>query len=238
MRTVLFDGYLPPLLTVNSPSISWQREYSNVDTETGQRLKAERQRLGHPPNDWAAICMVSRTSQFAYEGGDRAPDADYLKLAHAAGMDTHYVITGQRLGGDSSFVVVPQFDVAASAGSGIVNGAEESNGGLSFSRQWINKRGLQPNSLKVISVSGDSMSPVLNDGDKVLVDVADTAPKSGRAYVLLQGDELLVKYCQLLSDGMLRVSSANPNYPAYDIDLAKTSGVSIVGRVRASTHEW
>lgn len=209
-----------------------------MDAETGKRLKAERQRLGYSPNDWATICQVSRTSQFAYEGGDRPPDADYLRLAHAAGMNTHYVVTGQHLGGDSNYVVVPQYNVAASAGAGVVNGGEECNGGLSFSRHWINKRGLQPNSLKVISVSGDSMSPVLNDGDKVLVDVSDTVPKSGRAYVLLQGDELLVKYCQLLPDGMLRVSSANPNYPTYDIDLAKTPGVSIVGRVRASTHEW
>ncbi|MCY1241597.1 hypothetical protein D9M72_545060 [compost metagenome] len=56
--------------------------------------------------------------------------------------------------------------------------------------------------------------------------------------MFLQGDELLVKYCQLLPDGILRVSSENQNYPTYDIDLSKTDGVSIVGRVRASTHEW
>ncbi|WP_157673012.1 S24 family peptidase [Curvibacter sp. AEP1-3] len=153
-------------------------------------------------------------------------------------MDTNYVVTGQRIGVDSSYVVVPQIDVSASAGPGAINGDEECNGGLSFSRQWLQKRGLQPNNLKVIRVAGDSMRPVLNDGDKVLVDIGDTLPKSGRAYVLLQGEELLVKYCQLLPDGLLRVSSANPDYPAYDIDLAKTTGVSIVGRVRASTHEW
>lgn len=209
-----------------------------MDAETGLRLKAERQRLGKSPNEWAAICHVSRTSQFAYEGGDRAPDADYLKLAHASGMDTNYVVTGERISGDSSYVVVPQINVTASAGPGAINGDEESNGGLSFSRHWLHKRGLQPNNLKVIRVAGDSMRPVLNDGDKVLVDIGDTNPKSGRAYVLLQGDELLVKYCQLLPDRLLRVSSAHPNYPTYDIDLAKTPGVSIVGRVRASTHEW
>lgn len=209
-----------------------------MNTELGGRLKAERQRLSISPSDFATKCGVSRTSQFNYEAGERPPDAEYLQHAHEVGMDIHYVVTGQRVECDPGFVVVQQFDVVASAGPGIVNGDEESTGGLSFSRQWLAKRGLQPNNLKVINVSGESMMPRLIDGDKVLVDISDTNPKSGRAYVLLQGDELLVKYCQLLPDGLLRVSSANPDYPTYDIDLARNSGVSIVGRVRASTHEW
>ncbi|HCY15598.1 MAG TPA: hypothetical protein DHV21_06415 [Curvibacter sp.] len=204
----------------------------------GSRLKAERMRLGKSPGDFAALCGVSRTTQFNYESGDRPPDADYLQLAHEAGMDIHFVVTGVKHEVDEDFVVVQQYDVAASAGHGMLNGHEISAGGLSFNRQWLAKRGLYPASLKVINVSGESMLPRLSDGDKVLVDISDTQPKSGRAYVLLQGEELLVKYCQLMPDGLLRVSSSNPNYPTYDIDLAKTDGVSIVGRVVASTHEW
>jgi phage repressor protein C with HTH and peptisase S24 domain len=209
-----------------------------VNIEMGSRLKAERQRVGVAPTEFAVQCGVSRTSQFNYEAGERPPDAEYLQRAHEAGVDVHYVITGKKAEVTSSFVVVDQYDVAASAGPGTLNGSEDYSGGLSFSRQWLAKRGLHPSSLKVINVSGESMLPRLSDGDKVLVDISDTSPKSGRAYVLLQGDELLVKYCQLLPDGLLRVSSANSDYPTYDIDLSKTHGVSIVGRVRASTHEW
>jgi len=210
-----------------------------MSVDLGARLKSERQRIGSPVPDFAAICGVSRATQFNYESGGRPPDAEYLARAFDAGIDVQYVITGLKADeSDGDFVIVDQYDISASAGSGAVNGAEESTGGLSFSRKWLKKRGLQPVNLKVINVSGESMLPRLSDGDKVLVDVSDTTPKSGRAYVLLQGDELLVKYCQLLPDGMLRVSSANPDYPTYDIDLSKTTGVSIVGRVRVSTHEW
>lgn len=211
-----------------------------MNTDLGARLKNERQRIGFPVPEFAAICGVSRATQFNYESGGRPPDADYFGKAYEAGVDVHYVITGHKaiLTDNDEFVVVDQYNVAASAGHGAVNGDEESTGGLSFSRKWLKKRGLNPANLKVINVSGESMLPRLSDGDKVLVDVNDTAPKSGRAYVLLQGEELLVKHCQLLPDGLLRVSSANPDYPTYDIDLAKTPGVSIVGRVRASTHEW
>ena len=209
-----------------------------MNMEIGGRLKSERLRIKIAPTEFAEICGVSRTSQFNYEAGGRTPDAEYLQRAHETGIDIQYVVTGLKLECGEDFVVVPQYDVAASAGPGALNGTEITSGGLSFSRQWLTERGLNPFSLKVINVCGDSMLPRLSDGDKVLVDVSDTAPKSGRTYVLLQGEELLVKHCQLLPDGLLRVSSSNSDYPTYDIDLSKTHGVSIVGRVRASTHEW
>lgn len=153
-------------------------------------------------------------------------------------MDIQYVVTGRPASGDGDYVVIESHAVAASAGPGALNHEHAEINGLSFSRKWLSKRRLNPINLRVIDVAGESMQPRLSDGDKVLVDVSDTTPKSGRAYVLLQGDELLVKYCQLLPEGLLRVSSANSDYPTYDIDLSKTHGVSIVGRVRASTHEW
>ncbi|WP_431511633.1 XRE family transcriptional regulator [Variovorax sp. DAIF25] len=210
----------------------------STNVEIGERLKLERQRLGLAQADFGTKAGVSKTSQFNYEAGERSPDAEYLHNAAELGVDITYVITGRRVASNDDFVVIPQHAVAASAGPGAVNADELSNGGLSFSKKWLAKRMLNPTHLKVIDVVGESMLPRLSDGDKVLVDVSDTTPKSGRAYVLLQGEELLVKYCQLLPEGMLRVSSANTDYPTYDIDLSKTDGVSIVGRVRASTHEW
>ena len=47
----------------------------------------------------------------------------------------------------------------------------------------------------------------------------------------------LVKYAQLLL-GIRRLSSENQTYKPYDIDLSKESGVLILGRMVASTHEW
>jgi phage repressor protein C with HTH and peptisase S24 domain len=206
--------------------------------EIGDRLRVERLRLRLGQSDFAAKVGVSKTTQFNYETGGRAPDAVYLHTAFELGVDTHYVVTGARLVGNDDFVVIPRYDVVASAGPGAINGAELQLPGLSFSTRWLVKRGLAASNLRVVDVTGDSMTGRLNDGDQVLVNVAETIPKSGRAYVLLQGDELLVKYCQLMADGILRVSSENPHYPAYDVDLKRTEDVSIIGRVVASTHEW
>lgn len=206
---------------------------------TGERLKLERQRLGYGQKEFGEKCGVSKTSQFNYEADGRSPDAVYLQGADALGADVLFIVTGRRAAGnDDSYVVVPRIDVSASAGPGALNGHEDEIDGLSFSRRWLAKRGLSVASLKVIGVIGDSMEGKLSDGDKVLVDISQTVPRSGFAYVLRTSEELLVKYCQLMGNGLLRVSSENPNFPAYDIDLTKSPDVAIIGRVVASTHEW
>ena len=64
--------------------------------EIGDRLKAERLRLGYNQTDFAALAGVTKNSQFNYEKGDRNPDAAYLAAINAAGVDVMYVITGQR----------------------------------------------------------------------------------------------------------------------------------------------
>ncbi len=221
-------------------------EYAEIPAqsrEVGARLAAERQRLKLSQMQLAEACGVSKTSQVNYEAGRRAPDTIYLSAAMTAGVDVMFVISGLRhtsSANHDAFVTIPLLDVKASAGNGTLNApeAEYAVQGLAFSRAWINRRGLNPQQLKVIEVRGASMDGVLSDGDRVLIDLADTRPRSGYVYVLRQGDELLVKFCQLLPGGVLRVSSANQQYASYDVQLSDTSDVQIVGRVVASMHEW
>lgn len=236
----LLVGYLGFSTYSELPVMNTPNQEKPQLVQLGDRLRDERWRLQLGQPEFAAKAGVSKTSQFYYEKGERSPDADYLQKAHAAGIDTHYVITGERARQpDDEFVVIPLHNVAASAGAGATNGDDEAQvHGLCFRRSWLQKRRLQASHLRVIEVTGDSMLGKLSDGDQVLIDMMQTTPKSGYAYVLRQGDELLVKYAQLLPDGIVRVSSENAQYPPYDIDLNKMADVSIIGRVVASTHEW
>lgn len=204
----------------------------------GERLREERHRLGLGQAEFGAQCGVSKTSQFNYETGGRWPDGQYLLHAHHLGVNTQYVITGQGINQLSEFVTVNRHHVAASAGPGAVNGDDGEVGGLCFSRKWLAKKRLNPTNLLVIDVVGDSMLGRLSEGDSVLIDRSQNTPKSGVAFVIRQGDELLVKYAQLLPNGILRLSSENQTYKPYDVDLSKELDVSILGRVVASTHEW
>lgn len=210
--------------------------------EVGARLAAERKRLGFNQEQLAERCGVSKTSQVNYETGKRSPDIPYLTAAMQLGIDVMYVIGGakQNESSDQTYLSVPLLNVRASAGGGAINHTEaySEEQGLAFQKSWLDKRRLNHQSLRVIEVTGSSMEPVLTDGDRVLIDLSDTRPRSGYVYVLRQCDELLIKYCQLLPGGVIRVSSANPQFATYDVLLDEAPDVEIVGRVVASMHEW
>ncbi len=65
-------------------------------TNIGARLKAERERLGLGQLELAEPAGVTRNTQWAYEKGERAPDATYLACAATLGVDVQFVITGVR----------------------------------------------------------------------------------------------------------------------------------------------
>lgn len=60
------------------------------------RLKEERTRLGLSQAELGEACGVQKLAQFNYEKGERMPDAAYLMKAAALGLDTCYLITGER----------------------------------------------------------------------------------------------------------------------------------------------
>lgn len=62
----------------------------------GERLKAERKRLGLKSMELAQIGNVGAVAQSNYERGKRHPDSAYLAAIAAVGVDVQYVLTGQR----------------------------------------------------------------------------------------------------------------------------------------------
>ncbi|WP_439144309.1 transcriptional regulator [Pseudomonas aeruginosa] len=67
-------------------------------------MRQERERIGLSQTEFAAIADkagvagATRQSQSLYEKGKRMPDAGYLAVVAAAGVDVSYVLTGQRQG--------------------------------------------------------------------------------------------------------------------------------------------
>lgn len=133
----------------------------------------------------------------------------------------------------SEFIFVPRYNVAAAAGHGAAVYAEEPLFCMAFRRYWIeNYVTKQPEKLSVITVKGDSMEGVLNHGDSILINHAETAPRDG-LYVLRIGNDLFVKRVQRIP-GKLLVTSENPRYAPFEIDLTDTQDdIAIIGRV-----EW
>lgn len=132
------------------------------------------------------------------------------------------------------FVFVPYYDIQAAAGHGRFVEHETLLHSMAFRRDWLEgfvSRDIAK--LSVISVKGDSMEGVLNDGDVILVNHSHTVPRDG-LYVLRINDNLLVKRLQLMPGGIINVISANEAYPAFEINLHNmTDDVAVIGRV-----EW
>jgi len=64
----------------------------------GDRLFAERERLGLSQPAMAGAARVTMRSQRNYEKGERFPDAAYLAAIAAVGADIRYIVTGERDG--------------------------------------------------------------------------------------------------------------------------------------------
>ena len=131
-----------------------------------------------------------------------------------------------------ALVPVPRLDVGASAGAGSFDGDERGEAHIAFDPAWLRRvaRGA-PDQLSIIRVSGDSMVPTLGDGDDILVDRGDGAPRlRDGIYVLRIDGALVVKRVAVNPAARtLSIRSDNPAYPGWpDCDPA---AIDIVGRV-------
>jgi phage repressor protein C with HTH and peptisase S24 domain len=137
---------------------------------------------------------------------------------------------------DASLVMGPHLGIEAGAGAGRYLVGEEA-GEFAFREDWLRRKGINPKNAGLATVRGDSMKETLHDGDLMLVDRGDREIRSGRCYVLRQGDEIIVKYLSRLPNGRIQATSENAGaFPPFLIELGVN--IEIIGRVRADTHEW
>ena len=128
------------------------------------------------------------------------------------------------------YSVVPRIAARAGAGSSTETSGEVI-GGVAFETAFLRRIGMSVSHAMTMDVVGDSMFPLLRDGDTVLVDTGRTTPTDGKIYVLSVGDELLVKRLQRIGNG-LNVLSENPAYPPLRIEGQDLDTVKVRGEVR------
>lgn len=84
-----------------------------------------------------------------------------------------------------------------------------------------------------LRITGDSMLPLLSDGDLVIVHDQDDVESGQTAVVLINGDEATVKKIIKTNEG-IELHAMNPYYPAkkFTYDDMKNIPVKIIGRVK------
>ena len=126
------------------------------------------------------------------------------------------------------FALIPQMAGAISAGGGLIpdNSADLQ---CAFRRDWIKKRGGNPNTMSLIKVSGDSMESTLFSGDLVLVDHSrNSVASQGGIYAIAIDGEIMIKRVQPVFPDKLLVISDNKQYPPFEIS---TEIVRVNGKV-------
>lgn len=125
------------------------------------------------------------------------------------------------------WVEVPRLDLGASAGPGRVADGEAAFDTFRFSRRWLEEQGLTRADLSALRVEGDSMEPLLNDGDEILVDRSPRPFRDG-IHVVRLGDTLMVKRVASAGPGRVALLSQNFAYPPVEVAAEE---VAIIGRV-------
>ena len=131
------------------------------------------------------------------------------------------------------YMAVPEIDVRASAGPGALNeGFEETKEMWFFPDPVIRHEfRARPDDLRMITIDGDSMEPLLSTGDRILIDVSQRIPVPPGIFVIWDGMGLVAKRIEHEPNSeppKVIIKSVNPEYDTYERDAEE---VHIIGRV-------
>jgi len=162
-----------------------------------------------------------------------------LKEEERRKLARYFSISEALLGGPAEeprviegLISIKRHPVYASAGPGAIVNEGHAKPYFGFEERWLKALTATPASnLSIVRVEGDSMSPTLNDGDDILVDLGDAGERlRDGIYVLRIDDALVVKRLALNPVGRrVTVQSDNPAYPDWpDCGLDE---INCIGRV-------
>ncbi len=153
--------------------------------------------------------------------------AGALKAAAEFGCSANWILSGvndssgegvSRVAGwdsstplDSDEIEIPFYkDVLVSCGSGSLSEILNSESRkLRLSTSTLRRYGVDPANALALTASGNSMTPVINDGATVYVDTGRTNIVDGKIYAICHGGLFKFKYLYRMPMGGIRIVSAN-----------------------------
>jgi phage repressor protein C with HTH and peptisase S24 domain len=166
--------------------------------------------------------------QFVKRGTPRRLDEEDRRWL-AAYFNVDERALGGTAGGDAAMVAVRRIDADAHAGTGGLVEDDRNGGEERIDPRVVARLGVSPAALTMITAHGDSMEPLIHDGDALFVDMADRRLSSRPGiFVIRLDDALLVK--RVARVGLeVHVASDNPAAPV--IAPVRADRVAVVGRV-------
>lgn len=192
---------------------------------TLRALRAARDRAGSTAK-LAELTGVQQVTLGRWLDGSRKPTvAELGKVFDRLGITLH------EPGLDfMQFEMIPKVEALAGAGSSLVTSGE-TTGLYAFRQDFLRRIGVHANKCVMLDVAGESMQPLIMNGDTILVDTSQTTLKDGEIFLVTLGEELLVKRVQRTVRGWMLVSQ-NPNFAPMPVEECDLDSFVVRGRVR------
>lgn len=223
-----------------------------------ERLKIAREKTGLSQAQLAESIGVSQQSVAKIENGDTLQPRKIKEIANVLGVSQKWLQLGiEENASLSDFVVgeaesasldpaifayIPVLDVELSAGNGCEAEIVESViDWFPIRRMDLRKAGVSATNARIVKIWGNSLLPVLNNGDHVAVDIAQTNPiRDGDLYAVRDGVLLRVKVLINQPDGGLIIRSFNKDeYPDEILTFnERRARIHVIGRVFWSSRSW
>ncbi len=153
----------------------------------------------------------NKSKRHSNSGKPRWPSTESLsKVLSTAGIDFE---TFARFTNENIYEVneptIPLIGLAQAGDNGFFDDA-----GFPIGASWedIAMPSLKDENIYALQISGDSMTPVLRDGDKVLVAPNEPLRRGDRVVVKTFDDEIMAKELQRMTSSEVTLLSLNPNY--------------------------
>lgn len=172
----------------------------------------------------ASGCSTTNISR--WKKGERFPSvSEFSPLLDVLGAQL--VMPDEKF---SEYDLIPKVAARAGAGASLeTDGAVE--GLYAFRKDFMGLSHISARQSVLMDVTGDSMEPLLTEGDTLLVDKSDQDIMDGKIYVVTLGDELRVKRIQKTFRGLI-LRSENPKYADIPVEGPDLETFRVHGRVR------
>lgn len=208
----------------------------------GDRIRKLRKEKGISVDKLAELIGKDRATVYRYESQDieKMPTSVLEPLAKALGTTPAYLMGWNETENKSNdnlnplpkenIYMRPLFNSVA-AGFGAV--AE--NTIVSYIPTYI-KNPIEQEQYIWISVQGDSMSPLIDDGCDILIKKQESVDNGQIGVVLIDGEDAVVKKINY-GDNWIELVSINPYYPPRRFEGAEVQRVRVVGLVKKVSKE-
>lgn len=223
-------------------------------SDLATRLKTARKQANKTQAQVAEAVGMKQPSYQALEAGKNHKTAFLVDIANFLNVDVYWLQTGETNEKSNAKLSDKKIDVwtdgdqvpdgmipisyyrtvMGSMGNGYNNDDHHQEEKLWFRVQTINDCNVNPNHAKAITVTGDSMSPELADGQVIAIDTSATRIFDGEIYAYIKNGELKVKYLFKTKDGFKAVSRNDDKlrYPdeIYTTEDIESENIQILGQ--------